>query len=256
MRYRQLFEADDYDLLAKYQYFNRLAFDGKLPTIPVTWALLKNVGGDARVIHVLNPSKPRPNPVMVRLGREDRYSNYDIKPGSMNIRITTLYKRSERSIDQILLHEMIHILMFVTGRSGEGHGRLFQDETRRIERIVGFHIPLKDSVEGMEMTDTIKVKPYGVILLETKQGYRYAMLSPQVVEREVEAIRERHAYFVKHNYYQKVWVYIIADELWAQQAMKTTVQRQFGYKTGYRPLTDQSLMDDLHANGKLLATIP
>ena len=259
MRMRDILEAtanDEVDLIQRYRYFNDLLFDGKLPEIPVIWASLKTVGGVAEAKGKLDPSKPRPNPLAVRLGREDSRSNWSVVPDSMRIRISSLYKRSALSIDKILIHEMIHVLMFTTGHIGEGHGRLFKAEIRRCQRIVGYDIPLKDRVEDAELAGDVKVRPFGVILIERKSGgYQYVMLPATVVEAAIEEIRNRLSYFVQYNYFARAWVYIVSDQLWSEQSKKTTVQRSFGSKTKYLSLSDHAAIDDLHRNGTLLADV-
>jgi SprT-like family len=253
-----LLENQQYDLSARYQHFNKLLFDDKLPVIPIAWATLKGVGGVADAVAMTDPSKPRPNPMRVRLGLEDKRSNQTLKPGSMRIRISSLYQRSENAIDQILIHEMIHILMFVTGHLGEDHGTLFRAEIRRCGAIVGFAIPLTDVVEGLEFSaDAIKkIKPVGVLLIQKRDGdYQYAMLTAPYTSASGDKIRERLAYFVKYNYFVHASLYLIADEIWTGQAFKTVVQREYGSKTKFFHLADDAAIADLRANGKLLVDV-
>lgn len=248
----------NYDLQAKYAHFNKLLFDGKLPSIPIRWATLKNEGGRVNAKIELDKSKPRPNPLYVRLGLEDSKSNWSLKPDTMHMTISDLYRRSEIALDKIMIHEMIHVLMYTTGHLGENHGELFQKEARRCGKIVGFDIPLKDNVEGFEFSQPSKLKPMGIVLVESNdrgRGYRYVMLPANFVDENIAAIRERIEYFVRYNYFKTVWVYVVQDQAWSDQSKKSRVQRQFNGKTAYFPLTDQKLIDDLHANGRLLAKI-
>jgi hypothetical protein len=259
MHYRDILgEAtanDDVDLIQRYRYFNDLLFDGKLPEIPVIWASLKNAGGVAEAKGKLDPSKPRPHPLAVRFGREDKRSNWVLVPDSLRIRISSLYKRSALAIDKILIHEMIHVLMLTTGHMGEQHGNLFKAEIRRCGRIVGYDIPLTDKVEDAQLADDVKIRPFGVILIERRGGgYQYIMLPATVVETAIEEIRERLNYFVRYNYFTRAWVYMISDQLWSEQSKKTTVQRSFGPRSKYRPFSNQVAIDDLHRNGRLLFT--
>src|SRR4051812_41311046 len=93
-RLGQLMEtAPDYDPKARYQHYNKVLWDGQLPEIPVRWAVLKGVGGSAHMRLEVDPSKPKPNPVRVRFGLEDKYSNRFVVPGSLYIKISSLYKR-------------------------------------------------------------------------------------------------------------------------------------------------------------------
>ena len=254
----RLLEAQDdsIDLPARYQYWNNRLFDGKLPDIPVLWAALKGVGGVAEAKMKADPYKPTPNRHRVRMGLEDKYSNQVIIPGTMRIRLSSVYHRSPKAIDQMLLHEMIHILMMTTGHLGEGHGRLFEQERLRLSRIVGFEIPRDDNLEKKDLAVEVKIKPYGVVLVKKESGYIYAMLMPQLIAANIAAVRERFDYFVKYKYWQAAYAYIINDQKWSEQAWKTRVQRTpYGPNTNYRTLTDQSAIDDLQQNGKLLVKV-
>jgi hypothetical protein len=191
------------------------------------------------------------------MGQEDKYSDRVIVPGSMRIRMSSLYRRSQEAIDKVLIHEMIHILMMTTGHLGEGHGPLFERERLRLSRVAGFEIPRKDSIEDKVFAVEVKVRPYGVILVAKKEGgHSYCMFAPQLLEGSIEAIRERFEYFVRHNYWKAAYAYIIDDQPWSEQSKKTIVQRvPFGYKTKFFRLTDQAIIDDLHQNGKLLMKV-
>lgn len=245
------------DLTARYQHWNKLLFDDKLPDIPVIWAVLKGVGGVADAKMKVDPSKPSPNRLRVRMGLEDKYSDHFIIPGTMRIRMSSLYRRSQEAIDKVLIHEMIHILMMTTGHLGQGHGTLFERERLRLSRLAGFEIPRKDSIEDKEFAVEVKVKPCGVILVTDKQGgHLYAMVVPQLLEGAIEAIEQRFAYFVKYNYWKAGYAYVVNDQRWSEQAKKTIVQRvPFGPKTRFFRLADQSAIDDLHQNGKLLVKV-
>ena len=258
MHYRDILgEAtanDDVDLIQRYRHFNDLLFDGKLPEIPVIWASLKNVGGVAEGKSRRDPSKPEPSRLAIRYGRADKRAHHTLVADSIRIRISSLYKRSALAIDKILIHEMIHVLMFTTGHLGEGHGNLFKAELRRCSKIVGYEIPMKDRVEDAELADNVKIRPFGVILIERRSGYQYVMVPATVVETALEEISDRLEYFVKYKYFIRVWVYVISDQMWSEQSKKTTVQRSFGSKTKYSSISNQVAIDDLHQNGRLLFT--
>ena len=81
------------------------------------------------------------------------------------------------------------------------------------------------------------------------------MLPAATVEAAIETIRERLNYFVQHNYFVRACVYVVGDQMWSEQAKKTTVQRSFSHKTKYFRLTDQTAIDDLHQNGRLLVDL-
>ena len=254
-------DSPDYDLRARYQHYNELVWDGQLPEIRLMWATLKGVGGVANAKIGVDPSKPSPNPLRVRLGLEDKYSNRFILPGSMYIKISALYKRSELSLDKILLHEMIHVHLMVTGHIGEGYGRLFFEELRRVSQIVGFAVPREDNLERTEFATDVKLKPYGVILINDRNGFRYAVYSASLVQTQLDAIRARYESYARLRHKETdtaseppyATVYLIADKMWSEKAMRMPVARKLGYGS-YR-MTDPALLDDLRSNGKVLAEI-
>jgi len=256
-------DISEYDLHAKYQYFNTLVFGGQLPDIRIVWATLKRVGGYAHATTQIDPLKPQPSPLQVRLGREDKQSNRFVVPGSLYIKISDLYKRSEQAIDRILLHEMIHIRLMVTGHIGEGHGSFFIAEQQRISKIVGFEVPRKDNLANAEFNSDIKIKPYGVILINDVTGFRYALYSASLVQTQIDSIRNRYESYAqsyrRHRGAQDppgqayATIYLIADAMWSEKAMRIPVQRKLGY--GSYQMTDIRLLDDLRQNGTILAEI-
>lgn len=250
-RPRWIAEAADvnYDLQAKYAYFNKLLFDGKLPTIPIKWARL---GGDVRA--TTKAVRPAPAPLRVRVGLEDRKAHHDLIPGTLRMRISDLYRRSELALDQILIHEMIHVYLVTTGHIGEGHGSLFQQEVRRCSKIVGFHIPLKDSVEGMEFTKPSKIAPIGVVLIARSDGeFSFMVMPAKLMEQLVDEIRKKVAYSVEVGFFKSVSIYVIADQAWSNQSKTVPIKRK--YTGGAARLKDKSLIDDLHKDGRLVAHI-
>jgi len=245
-------EAIDYDLRAKYQHYNRLLFGGDLPNIPLLWKKLKGVGGKALAKIEIDPSKPRPHPAMVRLGRQDKLANYNVKRDSLAIHISTVYQRSEQALDMILIHEMIHIWCYTHGHIGAGHGAVFQSELRRCSTMVGFQVPLKDEVEGLEFAEPPSIKPLGVIAVESPTRFIYCIISEKTMRAGLDVLRSRLAYRQRMN--QQVTFYIIADELWTKEAMKVSVQRTTN-NVRYYMGSDPALLADLKANGTVIGQL-
>jgi hypothetical protein len=108
-------------------------FDGKLPTIPISWALIKDAGG---VTYYKGRGYGRP-----------------IVPGSLRMEISTRFKRTEQGLDAILIHEMIHAYLASTYGDGDGkHGYRFQSMAHILTAKVGFQIPLTDDTRELEVT--------------------------------------------------------------------------------------------------------
>ena len=243
---------EDNYLQNQYDYYNALLFDGQLPKIPITQRQLKNAGGKALCKFILS-NRPKPNPIMVRLGREDKLSNYDAT--DIRIVISNTYKRENHQIDKILIHEMIHAYFYVFGPKNESHGYKFREQIRRCSKIVGFEVPLKDEVEGLEFTKETKLKPIGVILLEKKKGgVAVAILGKDHILSTSDHVKGFLGYRAK-IYKDTVSLYIVNDEVWSELARKYPIQRPNRSIKLFVFDDNQSAINDLKKNGRLVGTI-
>lgn len=252
--YRILTEAiePEYDLQAKYAYYNKLLFDNKLPTIPIEWKSMKTAGG---IVHyrATRSSRPAPHPLMVRLGRVDKHANYDLKPDSLRMELSPLYKKSEQALDDTLIHEMIHVLMLTTGHIGEGHGPLFHAELRRCSKIVGFEVTDKDHIDGLDLSEEVPIKAYGVVLIAPKDGgkFVYTLMTENTLKANIEALKKRLAY-APRGMNASVLFYVIKDKMWSEKAIRSPVQRKVGKSFALYKGTDPALFADLQKNGKII----
>jgi hypothetical protein len=125
----------DYSLEHKFDTYNRLLFDGRIPRCPITWGELKSAGGTT--YYSTN-------------GRT-------ILPGSLRIVMNTKFKRTEQGLDALVIHELVHAFLAVTTGDGDGrHGWRFQSQAHRCSSIVGFQIPLGDTINDLELTNDEK----------------------------------------------------------------------------------------------------
>lgn len=138
-----------YNLKSKYNSFNSKYFKNMLPKIPVVWANLKGVAGLA-TCKIITPK------FKTGFGTS-KYQYSRISPNSLKIQISNTLKRSEKSIDKILIHEMIHVYFMVTKNFDEGHGSKFQKLAKIISKSFGQEIPLVD------------------VIYKTKQGYDFTV---------------------------------------------------------------------------------
>jgi hypothetical protein len=248
-----LAENADYDLKAKYDHFNKLLFNGELPDIPIRWKTLKGVGGHVQAKVVSPPGWKRPDPMMVRLGRADKYEGCHIQDGTHVMEISNLYKRDETALDGIMVHEMIHVYFNHIGAFSEQHGIKFLTKRRELQDKVSFPIPVTDKTEGLEFADEVKAKPYGVVLIQNKDGgYRVAYVTAKVMQDGAAAAKERWDSMVRYNYAVRATGYLVSSQKASEYAMQTKVQRKLGSDTAYYPLKDQSLIADLEQNGKVM----
>ena len=127
-----------YNLKIKYNLFNLKYFKNMLPKIPVLWASLKGIGG-LTTCKIITPK------FKTGFGTS-KYQYSRISPNSLKIQISNALKRSEKSIDKILLHEMIHVYFMVMKNFDEGHGLKFQKIAKKIGKSFGQEIPIVDTI--------------------------------------------------------------------------------------------------------------
>lgn len=94
----------------------------------------------------------------------------------------------------------------------------------------------------------------GVVLLEAKEGgYRYALVSPKYIEEHLEDINKRLKFFVEFSYWAKAWVFVVTNETWSLLSLKEPLIRQYSGNASHYTLSDPAAIDDLFADGRLLA---
>ena len=243
----------EYDLQRKYDHFNALLFNGALPTIPLSFAALKDVGG--RVKYKLRRTGPPPDPLRIRLGLAGRHDNAELIPGSMHLQLSSLFRRSEQRLDALLVHEMIHVALLAAGNLSDNHGLAFLAEATRCGRIVGFTIPLTDTVAGRDLTDPT-AKPIGVLLLRKKDGTHHAALLPdKVIRASLEAIQQRWGHMLKYGYAEAATAYSVTAPGWTHLAARRRVPRKFDCNTPYYPGITPELVEELQKVGTVLLAV-
>lgn len=265
LSFRQWLESDEeavdfsaYDLQKKYDHYNQLLFGGELPQIPIKWATLKGVGGEVRIKVKGIP----PNPRMVRAGLVDKYHGMEVVPGSHMMLISNLFKKSERGLDAIMIHEMIHVYFNHIGKLGEQHGIAFLRMARQLSEKVGFEVPLTDNVEKFGLADDAKLKQVGVQIIYRKDDtMSVAMFPANGLVAFLPALLERWRGMIRPemhwNYGKRTDFYTIASKKWTELGSRYPLQRKKrAMDVAYYNFKDMEALEDLKANGKLLATVP
>jgi hypothetical protein len=247
-----------YDLQKKYDHYNQLLFGGELPQIPIKWAALKGVGGEVRIKVKGVP----PNPRMVRAGLLDRYHGMEVVPGSHIMLISNLFKKSERGLDATLLHEMIHVYFNHIGKISEQHGVAFLRKAKELSEKVGFHIPLTDNIEKLGLSDDVKLKEVGVQIIYRKDNtMSLAMFTGNGLVTFLPALLERWRGLItpemNWNYGKQTDFYTVATKKWNELGSRYPLQRKkMAMDVAYYQFKDMEALEDLKANGKLLASVP
>lgn len=241
MRYQELLEATkapEYPAKARYDYYNRTLFDGKLPEIPIQFKNLKTVGGkvDARV--KFHPNAPRWN----------KYRGAVLIPGSMVMTLSARFLRTYEQQDAILIHEMIHVYFLSIGDFEESHGSKFLKLARDLGAKVGFEIPLTDKVNDLAAADTT-IRPLVVIVVKRDHGGRlWAALSPSILNKmnDLKSIAAR----IQTGHV--LTIYKIASPAWSDFAIKNTIQRSTDPRLYVETEKRTALLDELERDGQII----
>lgn len=166
----------DYHLENKFRHYNHLLFDNKIPPCPITYDSLykEKAAGITYVTY-------------------EKYSRRYI-PGTLSIKISNRFKRTEQQIDSTLIHEMIHAYLDTNGHPGAGHGFIFKSQALRCEKIVGFPIPLTDDISDLELADDTS-DHVSVLLRKYDDDKWYAAFFSERTFDSTERIHELMAYF-------------------------------------------------------------
>lgn len=100
----------------------------------------------------------------------------DVAPSETRLKMSAFYDRPERELENILLHEMIHLWFVQTDRPEIGHGPEFKAEAARIHRESrGAHvITITDSATRKTVASGVKRKEYVVYFLREQNSGRLA----------------------------------------------------------------------------------
>ena len=246
----------NYDIQKKYQEFNNKYFSGELPDIPISWTTRKGVGG-------LVTFKVRAKPGFASRRKYERkdYRNYELVPDTMKMMISRSFLRDEKSLDGILLHEMIHVYMAsIAGLVGEQHGANFMKKLRELSATTGIDIPLTDDTTDAVMNPETKLKEIVVMLVEKKNGdVSFGVLNKKSIINEDALValsldwanRAKHFGFV-------VKLYVVKDPTWTGLLLSSNIKEQRSKGTTLykmNPDLKESLLAALEKS-ELLITLP
>ena len=170
---RELAKINLNDLRRRYDQWNRTVFDGELPR-----------SGDIKFFWARKNAKN----FAMRTGYR-RNSPNDIHL-SLAVNPSTAFHPED--IDAILLHEMIHVKLFVDGNLKENHGPLFRSLAKHYSKKAGVNIPVKHLKAYTDQHQAVKNarkprKRVGIIGISFPDGSIAAMLiQPKVFQDTVQ----------------------------------------------------------------------
>ena len=153
----------------KFEEFNQLIFDGKLPKLPIELS-------DAKTFLGLCVYKKR----RTLLGK---VVCYDFK-----LRINTRIDLDEAEVEDIIIHEMIHYYIGYNGIvDTSAHGRVFRQLMMEINERYGRHIRVshKPTQEQKEQLYGSKERWHMVALMVFKDGRRGIKVLPRIASKIV-----------------------------------------------------------------------
>lgn len=148
-----------YDLKARFDHWNKLAFGGSLPEVPLKWCKSRRYSGMCKY-YIRNGVIERPS-----------------------IEISNLYDRDEAGFDAIMLHEMIHLFFtveFPTEREHSrrldrgGHGTLFEKKAEELSKKTGIKISVTDDLKDAVAPE--KTSKLGVLIFYDKDDSKFFRL--------------------------------------------------------------------------------
>lgn len=218
------------DPQARYREFNRKYFGGKLPAdLPITLKPLKGRSGSCKF--TLAAIAPH---TIATLQEVNRYRPVDANMGRVTLKgidLSSLMRYDEGDFDGILLHEMVHAYLAITGWPFETHGREFLEEARHVQAESGVRIPLTHDTSGAEVS---KAKRTGVTLFERGPDQVYYLFDPRALEAFTEKVKSDSVMF------DRARVMVVTSGVWARSTVKKKPEK---YGTRYWKLTPDVARD-------------
>lgn len=137
---------------ARFEHFNRLCFDGQLPTPPI------RLGRSRRVLGCVNYKQ--------RKGIDGKLETFGYV-----LRISTCFHLAESDKDDVILHEMIHYYILLNGiRDTSKHGQVFRRMMNDINQKYGRHITISHRSTKEELPEDTREHPTIICLTQMKSG--------------------------------------------------------------------------------------
>ena len=217
----------DFNIKSKFDEFNKKYFDGAIPEIPITFSPLKSAGGKFQCVA----------------------KNNAVVPGTAKIVISSLFSRSEQSLDGVILHEMIHAFLAFSGLLKENHGPRFKSMQAKLSQASGIKIPLTDD-SGMELSQSVPLKPLAVLVYKTSSGFAFAITTQKALTPEVlETLKARWT-----GRSTECWLYLVRDKDWSAASMQYPISRNLADCRRFFLKTSNNafLFTELVKDGKLI----
>lgn len=128
------------------------------------------------------------------------------------IRISNYYVMTERQVQNILLHEMIHYYIAYQGiKDTSAHGIVFRQMANRLNSQYGWQITVSTNTRGWEISENAKERKQKaaaerlILVLEMKDGTRFlSVVNPKYAVRLEKQIKrvfdiQKHAWYLSSD---------------------------------------------------------
>ena len=151
-------------LLDRFEYFNALIFNRKLPFVPIVLSRARTFLGKCEFKGRINAQ-----------GQEEFFG--------FIIRISVSFDMSEDQLDDVLIHEMIHFCIAVNQqRDTSPHGVMFRQLMDTINERFGRHISITNNLPLAQHTAQRKTW-HVVAVVETTEGKTGIKVLPRITQR-------------------------------------------------------------------------
>lgn len=190
------------NLRTLYKECDKQYFGGAMPPCKLAWSgKLKRAIGRAEV---------RWRGQSVRKGYFDKLLpeipqvDVQINMDSLKITISSVNDLTKEDITAIMLHEMVHILLFSQRKLGGHHGTSeFDGWIRRLRKMSGLNIPFKES--SFKSSPKLKAKTAYIALIYQRDGKIGACTYTQKVVYDSNF--ESHLDRMARRYFKKIEIY-------------------------------------------------
>ncbi|MBW4759295.1 SprT-like domain-containing protein [Prevotella denticola] len=201
-------------LLERFNRYNTLIFDGRLPVPKLKWSRARTRLGQMACKRKTS------------LGRT-KYYDYTIS-------VSTYYELTEEQTDDVLIHEMIHYSIAYTGlKDTSPHGVIFRSMMEKVNRRFGRHITISVNTRNLQAREQQQHKDYLVLALEMKEGACYlSSVNPSAAGKLAGSLARTHG--IAHY----AW-YCSQDDFFRNMPRVRTLRGRRVSPEIYKALTDK-----------------
>lgn len=235
----------------RYQQWNQKLFAGQLPEIPIYVRPLKGSSGRTTVNYTRSANQPkiRSNSNLYRLMQMSGKTP-DITINSIEMTISNTMKMTSENLDQVIIHEMIHVEFAATGRPMEGHGREFESRRRELSKQVGFEIPLTHNIAELKLNDASRARDVLVLMAERPGGKASVLMLTLPMEQDARTWMDK-----ANNRVAGFKLYKIRTTLAQKYPVRRTLPRAFGNRISFHFIQPEELQH-IRDEGKVLYERP